>query len=124
MWLARPASLQRQLTLSLRLCLSNHLRNSVINYRPGAGEKGDLLLEPVVVVPEPDPPALAESCANPIEGGLARKTEYTFFWKGKNMSRSMSDSCCSIQTNQKSIPNYPSHARVGWNSSIEDCTKT
>jgi len=42
---------------------------------------------PVVVVEEPlplgapDPPATLESCANPIEGGSARKTEYTFFKK-------------------------------------------
>lgn len=51
------------------------------------GEGMLLLLEPVVVGEDvlpfgaPDPPATLESCANPIEGGSARKTEYTFFKK-------------------------------------------
>jgi len=31
----------------------------------------------------PDPPAASDNCANPIEGGWERNTEYTFF---KNVS--------------------------------------
>lgn len=52
-----------------------------------------LLPKPVVVVEEPlplgapDPPAKLESCANPIEGGSARKTEYTFFKKVSPISQ-------------------------------------
>ena len=75
MWPVQPASLRRQLTVSWDLRLLIHLNKSGIQYEPGAAEKEGSLLEPVVVEPEPDPPALAESCANPIEGGLERKTE-------------------------------------------------
>lgn len=43
-----------------------------------------LLFEPPgVTLGVPEPPAAADSCANPIDGGLDRKTEYTFF---KNVS--------------------------------------
>ena len=28
----------------------------------------------------PDPPAASDNCANPIEGGWERNTEYTFFY--------------------------------------------
>jgi hypothetical protein len=28
----------------------------------------------------PDPPAAADSCAKPMDGGLLRYTEYTFFY--------------------------------------------
>lgn len=29
--------------------------------------------------PAPDPPAVVDSCAKPMDGGLERYTEYTFF---------------------------------------------
>ena len=29
----------------------------------------------------PEPPATLDSCAKPTDGGFARKTEYTFFYK-------------------------------------------
>lgn len=40
-----------------------------------------LVVEESLLFGAPIPPATLESCANPIEGGLARKTEYTFFKK-------------------------------------------
>ena len=33
--------------------------------------------------PVPDPPAVVDNWANPIDGGEARNTEYTFFYINK-----------------------------------------
>jgi len=55
----------------------------------------------------PDPPAALESCANPIEGGSARKTEYTFFCKVKRREISIPHAIQKESTNQKGIPNNP-----------------
>ncbi len=54
MWPAQPASLRRRLTVSWDLCLLIHLNKSGIQHEPRTAEEG-LLLEPVVVEPEPDP---------------------------------------------------------------------
>jgi hypothetical protein len=35
----------------------------------------------------PDPPAAADNCAKPIDGGLARNTEYTFFYSTNTHER-------------------------------------
>ena len=55
----------------------------------------------------PDPPATLESCANPIEGGLARKTEYTFFCKAKGREISIRYASRMESTNQKGSPDNP-----------------
>ena len=35
----------------------------------------------------PEPPARLDNCANPIEGGVARYTEYTFFCSSPSFKR-------------------------------------
>jgi len=55
----------------------------------------------------PDPPATLESCANPIEAGSARKTEYTFFCKAKRREISIRYAIQKESTSQKGIPNNP-----------------
>lgn len=58
-------------------------------------------------VPLP-PPAKSESCANPTEGGLKRKTEYTFFFP---MEREQLSSCKSLgregTTYEESVSDNP-----------------
>ena len=46
----------------------------------------EVLLLGCVADPAPDPPAKLDSWANPTEAGVARNTEYTFFWSVLNIN--------------------------------------
>ena len=75
---------------------------------PGRGRSKEEVTRKIRLLSlSPDPPATLESCANPIEGGLARKTEYTFFCKAKGREISIRYASRMESTNQKGSPDNP-----------------